>query len=419
MSEPNDTTTQHGPACRFCGTPTRESFADLGSSPPCESFVAAEDILAPEVFYPLHAWVCHECFLVQLDEFVSPEEIFTEYAYFSSYSSAWLEHARVYAEQQIERWGLGPASQVIELASNDGYLLINFVEAGIPALGVEPAANVARVAEDRQVPTRVEFFGEEYAKVLRSEGLRCDLLAANNVLAQVPDLNSFVAGIGIVLKDEGVATIEFPHLLKTMEENQFDQIYHEHFSYFSLYTVEKIFARHGMKVFDVEELWTHGGSIRVYAALAGSAHAETERLQDVRAKERAFGIDDIATYRDFAEQARETKRALVSFLIEAKRAGKRIVGYGAPGKGNTMLNYCGIRTDFLDFTVDRNPYKHGRYTPGTRIPIHAPEKLDEARPDYILILPWNLRDEIVEQLAHAREWGAKFVVAVPTLQVID
>ncbi len=363
--------------------------------------------------------MCGECFLVQLEEYVSPEEIFGEYAYFSSYSSAWLEHARVYSEAQIARWKLGPRSQVIELASNDGYLLTNFVEAGIPALGIEPAANVAKVAEERNVPTRVEFFSEEYAKTLRNEGLQADLVVANNVLAQVPDLNSFVSGIRLVLKPEGVVTIEFPHLLRTMEENQFDQIYHEHFSYFSLHTLEKIFAHHGLRVFDVEELWTHGGSIRVYGTLRDASHEPTERLEQLRGKEEAFGIDRIETYRSFAEQARETKRALLEFLIAAKREGKRIAGYGAPGKGNTMLNYCGIRRDFLDFTVDRNPYKHGRYTPGTHIPIHPPEKIDEEKPDYILILPWNLKDEIVEQLAHAREWGAKFVVPIPRVQVLS
>lgn len=407
------------PGCRFCGTELKESFADLGSSPPCESFVPADRVNVPEVFYPLHAWVCSACFLVQLEEYVSPEEIFTEYAYFSSYSTSWLDHARTYADAQIKRWDLGTDSQVIELASNDGYLLTNFIEAGIPSLGIEPAANVAKVAEGRNVPTRVEFFGEDYAKVLRAEGLRADLLAANNVLAQVPDLNSFVSGIQLVLKPEGVATIEFPHLLKTMEENQFDQIYHEHFSYFSLYTVERIFEHHGLRVFDVEELSTHGGSIRVYAAPSKSSHEATSRLESVRMKEESFGIADLDSYRSFAEQARETKRALLEFLIEAKRAGKRVVGYGAPGKGNTMLNYCGIRTDFLDFTVDMNPYKHGRFTPGTHIPIFAPEKIDEVKPDYILILPWNLKDEIMEQLSHAREWGAKFVVPIPRVQVYE
>ncbi|HTS87889.1 MAG TPA: class I SAM-dependent methyltransferase [Gemmatimonadales bacterium] len=400
--------------CRFCGTPLRHTMVDLGMSPLCESFVPADRVNAMEPFYPLHAWVCERCFLVQLEEYVSGEEIFTDYAYFSSFSDSWLDHCRRYVDQMIGRLGLGSQSFVIEVASNDGYLLQYFVQRGIPCLGIEPAANVAKVAEDKGVRTLVRFFGRETARDLVRQGQRPGLILGNNVLAQVPDLNDFVAGLKILLAPDGVITIEFPHLHQTVVGNQFDQVYHEHFSYFSLYSAERIFAAHGLVLFDVEELPTHGGSIRIYGR-----HAEdeskplTDRLLDLRAREAAAGVDTLAYYADFEERVRETKRKLLEFLIQAKREGKRVVGYGAPGKGNTLLNYCGIRTDFVDFTVDRSPYKQGKFLPGTHIPIHPPDRLREARPDYVLVLPWNLKDEIVSQLAFIREWGGRFIIPIP------
>lgn len=383
-------------------------------SPLCESFLKAEQLDAMEPFYPLHVWVCRKCFLVQLSEYVRPEEIFSEYAYFSSYSQAWLKHAQDYVAMISERLGLGPKSSVVELASNDGYLLQYFVQRGIPCLGIEPAANVAAAARERGVPTQVAFFHEQTARELREAGNHADLVLGNNVLAQVPDLNSFIAGLPIILKDQGTVTFEFPHLMRLLDENQFDTIYHEHFSYFSLISIELIFAKHGLTVFDVEELWTHGGSLRIFARhTADKTRPETDRLKALRARELAAGYDRIETYTQFDAKVRDTKHKLLELLIQAKRAGKRIVGYGAPGKGNTLLNYCGIRTDFIDFTVDRNPYKHGRFLPGTHIPIFAPAKLDEVKPDYIFILPWNLKDEIMAQLSHARSWGAKFIVPIP------
>ncbi|HUJ61575.1 MAG TPA: class I SAM-dependent methyltransferase [Kofleriaceae bacterium] len=407
------------PSCRFCATRLEHVMCDLGMSPLCESFLPADQGNQMEPFFPLKVWVCHECLLVQLEEYVSPEHIFTEYAYFSAFSTAWLEHAKTYVAMISERLGLGARSQVIELASNDGYLLQYFVERGIPALGIEPAANVAEAARKRGVETLVKFFGRELGAELAAQGKRADLVIGNNVLAQVPDLNSFVAGIAAVLAPTGTVTLEFPHLQRLIEGNQFDTIYHEHFSYFSLLAVEKIFAAHGLTLFDVEELWTHGGSIRVY----GRPAADTRRpvsaaVTELRAREERLGFRDMATYAAFEERVRETKRRLLELLIAAKRAGKRIAGYGAPGKGNTLLNYCAIRGDFLDFTVDRNPYKHGRLLPGTHVPIFPPEQIDRAKPDYILILPWNLKDEIMKQLAHARGWGAKFIVPIPEAQIL-
>lgn len=402
--------------CRFCHGALYD-FVDLGMSPLCESFLAKDQLNAAEAFYPLAARVCGDCFLVQLQEYVAPAAIFTEYAYFSAFSEAWLDHARRYAAAMIEKLGLGPASRAIELGSNDGYLLQFFAKAGIPVLGIEPAANVAAAAEKRGVPTRVKFFGTETAQELAAEAIKADLVVGNNVLAQVPDLNSFVAGIRIILKPEGVCTIEFPHLLKTMVGNQFDQIYHEHFSYFSALTVAKVFAAHGLRLFDIEELWTHGGSLRIHACHAGSTRPTETRVAALIAKERAAGLDRLETYAAFVHQVHATKRKLLCFLIDAKAQGKSVAGYGAPGKGNTLLNYCGIRTDFLDYTVDRNPYKHGRYLPGTHIPIFPPEKIAETKPDYVLILPWNLRDEIAAQLAYIRDWGAQFVVPIPEVTV--
>jgi SAM-dependent methyltransferase len=405
--------------CRFCAAPLRHTFVDLGSSPLCESFLTAAELNRMEPFYPLHAYVCETCFLVQLEQYVAPEDIFTEYAYFSSYSDSWVAHARAYVELVTDRLGLGPDSFVVELASNDGYLLQHFVGGGVPVLGIEPAKNVAAVAVERGVPTLTEFFGQALAARLADNGHQADLVIGNNVLAQVPDLNDFVAGVKLLLAPGGVVTLEFPHLAQLMAGNQFDTIYHEHFSYFSLLTTERILAAHGLTLFDVEELPTHGGSLRVWAR-HDEDHAKpvSDRVTGLLAHERASGLDHLDAYSSFAEQVAETKRALLDFLIRAKREGRSVAGYGAPGKGNTLLNYCGVRTDFLDYTVDRNHYKHGRYLPGTHVPIFPPAKLAETRPDYILILPWNLKDEIVRQLAYTRDWGARFVVPIPRVEVL-
>jgi 2-polyprenyl-3-methyl-5-hydroxy-6-metoxy-1,4-benzoquinol methylase len=412
------TRTDHRAACRFCASPLETTFVDLGMSPLCESFLRADQLDQMEPFYPLHAYVCGKCFLVQLQQYVSPEDIFNDYAYFSSYSDSWLAHAKAYSEKMIQLFSLNHESLVVELASNDGYLLQNFVAKGIPALGIEPAANVAEVAVSKGVPTLVKFFGRETAGELAAAGKQADLLLGNNVLAQVPDLNSFVAGMKILLKPRGVITMEFPHLLRLMRENQFDTIYHEHFSYFSLWTVEKIFAAHGLTLFDVEELPTHGGSLRIYARHAEDASNQlSSRVADLRARELATGVNRLETYASFGEQVKETKRGLLEFLIRARREGKRVAGYGAPGKGNTLLNYCAIRTDFLDYTVDRNPHKHGKFLPGTHIPIYPPEHIRETRPDYLLILPWNLKDEIMAQNAYVREWNGRFVVPIPEVRV--
>jgi len=420
VSSNDGTAATSAPTCRHCRTPLRHTLVDLGMSPLCESFLPADQLNTMEPFYPLHVLVCEECFLVQLQEYVAPEAIFSDYAYFSSYAESWLAHARRYSEQMIERWALGPTHQVMEVASNDGYLLQNFVTRGIPALGIEPAANVAAVAVAKGVPTRVAFFGRETARTLVAEGLQADLLAGNNVLAQVPDLDDFVGGMKIVLRSGGVITIEFPHLLKLIEENQFDTIYHEHFSYFSFLTACKIFESHGLPIFDVEELPTHGGSLRIYARHAEDTSKPIEpRVHRLLEREVKEGFDRIERYRTFGKQVEETKRGLLEFLIDTKRAGKSIAGYGAPGKGNTLLNYCGIRTDFIDYTVDRNPHKHGKFTPGTHIPIFSPERIDETRPDYVLILPWNFKDEIMEQMKHIRSWGGKFVVPIPEVKVYD
>ncbi len=409
-----------GGPCRSCGTELDTSFVDLGMSPLCETLLDRSELDRAETFLPLHAWVCRECWLVQLQEYVSREEIFREYAYFSSYSTAWLKHASEYCDMVVPRLALSEASFVVELASNDGYLLQNFVRKGIPCLGIEPAVNVARVASEKGVPSLAEFFGVELARKLVKDGKRANLLLGNNVLAQVPDLNDFVGGMKILLAPGGTITMEFPHLVRLMEENQFDTIYHEHFSYFSLLSVERIFGAHGLALFDVDELWTHGGSLRIWARHASeSDRPASRRLLDLRQREEAYGLRDVGCYARFEERVRETKRKLLEFLIRAKREGKRISGYGAPGKGNTLLNYCGIRTDFLDFTVDRNPYKHGRFTPGTHIPIFPPEKIDAERPDYVLILPWNLKEEIAKQLAHISTWGGKLVVPIPEVRVLD
>ena len=405
--------------CRFCRTPLVHRAVDLGMSPLCESFLDEAHLDRVEPFYPLHAWVCHECFLVQVNEYVAAEDIFTEYAYFSSFSSAWLKHCEHYVGMITERLGLGPDSFVVELASNDGYLLQYFVQRDIPCLGIEPAANVAEHAVALGVPTDVSFFDEAKGRAMAAQGQMADLVLGCNVLAQIPDLNGFVAGIPHVLKPTGTVTIEFPHVLQLFEQNQFDTIYHEHFCYFSLISAEAIFAAHGLTIFDVDELWTHGGSLRIYARpAADESRPVSERVVALRRREEEAGLRDVTYYTAFEQKVRDTKAKLLSLLIEAKREGKTIVGYGAPGKGNTLLNYCGIRTDFLDFTVDRNPHKHGMFLPGTHIPIHPVEKIDEVKPDYILILPWNFKDEILTQMAHVREWGGKFIVPIPEATVL-
>ena len=387
-------------------------------SPLCESYLTADQLNSMEPYYPLHVYVCHRCFLVQVQEYVSPDSIFREYAYFSSYSDSWLAHANAYVEMITARLGLTAASRVVEIGSNDGYLLQYFVARGIPVLGVEPARNVAAAATAKGVPTIAKMFGRQTAGELVASGHQADLLCGANVLAQVPDVNDFVGGMRRLLKPGGVATVEFPHLVRLIEENQFDTIYHEHFSYFSLRSVERIFAAHGLTLFDVEELPTHGGSLRIYARhVEDVAKPVGSRVRELRAREEANGFDRLDRYATFTEQVHETKRRLLEFLIGAKRRGKRIAGYGAPGKGNTLLNYCGIGTDFLDYTVDRNPYKQGKFLPGTHLPIHPPDKLRETRPDYVLILPWNLKDEIIEQLADVRSWGGQFLVPIPDVKV--
>jgi len=404
--------------CRFCGAALLHTFVDLGTSPLCESYVPAERLQDMEPFYPLQVFVCDQCFLVQLPAHVSGEDIFSEYAYFSSYSDSWLAHCRRYAEVIIPRLNLTTASQVIEVASNDGYLLQYFVAHAIPVLGIEPAANVAQVATEKGISTRVGFFGQQMARELVAQGTQADLLVGNNVLAQVPDLNDFVAGLKLLLRPGGVLTLEFPHLMRLVEENQFDTIYHEHYSYFSLSTAERILAAHGLTLFDVEELTTHGGSLRIFGRHSSEpAPAVTERTAALRDREADAGVTSLSYYASFGERVAETKREILEFLISAKRAGKRIAGYGAPGKGNTLLNYCGIRSDFLDYTVDRSPYKQGKFLPGSRIPVLAPEQIYATRPDYVLILPWNIKEEIMDQMSGIREWGGRFVVPIPTLRV--
>jgi SAM-dependent methyltransferase len=407
-----------GPSCRFCGRPLFLSFADLGVQPLANSYLEPGDLGKPETFYPLHVYVCEECWLVQLPQAATPEAIFSDYAYFSSFSESWLRHAERYAEAMTPRLVLGAASRVVEIASNDGYLLRFFKERGVPVLGIEPAANVAAAAEALGIPTVVRFFGTELARELAAQGTRADLLVGNNVLAHVPDLNDFVQGLATLLAPDGVLTMEFPHLLRLMHEDQFDTIYHEHFSYFSLSAARRIFAAHGLVVVDVEELPTHGGSLRVYARHAGDAGPVDDRVAELLARERMAGLDRPGPYRAFAERVRRVKRQLLRFLLDARERGESIAGYGAPAKGNTLLNYCGVGTDLLDYTVDRSPHKQGRYLPGTRIPIHDPDRLRETRPDYVLILPWNLKDEIMGQMADVRSWGGKFVVAIPEVRVL-
>ncbi len=406
--------------CRFCAKPLQHTFVNLGGSPIANDNLTPTQLNRAEKFYPLHAYVCESCLLVQLEEVESPDHIFGDgdYAYFSSYSDSWLRHAKAYTDLMVERFGFNSSSQVIEIASNDGYLLQYFLEKGVPVLGIEPAGNCAKVAIDKGIPTEVKFFGVQTATALAAAGKQADLLLGNNVLAHVPDLNDFVGGMKILLKPNGVITMEFPHLLQLMQQNQFDTIYHEHFSYFSFLTVEKVFAAHGITLFDVQEISTHGGSLRIYGRhTEATDRAVTERVADLKAKEIAAGLDQIPTYLTFSEQVKETKRKLLTFLIEAKRQGKSVVGYGAPAKGNTLLNYCGVGTDFIDYTVDRSPHKQGLFLPGTHIPILSPDQIAETKPDYVLILPWNLREEIAAQMAYIREWGGQFVVPIPEVQV--
>jgi SAM-dependent methyltransferase len=388
-------------------------------SPLANSYVSADKANAMEPFYPLHAYVCAECWLVQLQMYETGEHIFSDYAYFSSFSDSWLAHAKAYTEKMRSRFGLGAGSQVIELASNDGYLLQYFKSAGVPVLGVEPARNVADEAIKKGIPTVVKFFGEQTARELFAEGKTADLLLGNNVLAHVPGLNDFVKGMKIVLKPSGVITMEFPHLQKLVDECQFDTIYHEHFSYFSFITVEKVFAKHGITLFDVEELPTHGGSLRIYGRHSeDSGKPVGERVVALREREKRLGYAGLDLYRSFSRKVMATKRDILEFMIKVKREGKTVVGYGAPAKGNTLLNYCGIRTDMIDYTVDRSPHKQGHFLPGTRIPIYGPEKIRATKPEYLVILPWNLKDEIMSQMAHIREWGGKFVVCIPEVNVI-
>lgn len=404
--------------CRSCGSTLERTFVDLGMSPLANSYIKSEQRNRMEPFYPLHVYVCGQCLLVQLEEFTAPQDIFSDYAYFSSFSDSWLAHAKSYVDMIVERFSVGRDSRVVEIASNDGYLLQNFVALGIPALGVEPAANVAEAAKANGINTKVAFFGEKTARDIVAEGWAADLIIGNNVLAHVPDLNDFVGGLKILLKASGLITMEFPHLLQLMEQNQFDTIYHEHFSYFSFLAVEQVFARHGIKLFDVDELPTHGGSLRIYAAHQDDLSKPIGlRAKELKSREEALGFGRLDHYLSFGPQVEAMKRKLLSFLISAKQEGKQVVGYGAPAKGNTLLNYCGVRTDLINYTVDRSPHKQGHFLPGVRIPIYGPERIRETQPDYLLILPWNIREEIMQQMSHIREWGGKFVVPIPEVKV--
>ena len=407
------------PSCRFCAARLELTVIDLGMSPLCERFLDADEIRLMEPFYPLRVLACEQCYLVQLEALVPPEEIFTEYAYFSSYSSSWVEHARRYVEMVRARLALGPDDFVVELASNDGYLLQHFLGSGIPVLGIDPAANVVKAAEERGVSTLVRFFGRETATELAGQGRCASLVIGNNVIAHVPDLNDFVGGVKIILRESGTATFEFPHLLRLLAGVQYDTIYHEHFSYFSFTTIVRIMGAHGLEVYDVEELPTHGGSLRVYAQHAGGPREITAAVAALLVREEAEGLRSPERYARFREDVVESKRSLLDLLIRLRREGKHVVGYGAPGKANTLLNYCGIRADLLDYTVDRNPYKHGLFTPGTHIPIHPPEMISETRPDYVVALPWNLLDEISRQLTYIGKWGGRLIVPIPTARVVE
>lgn len=405
-------------SCRFCGAALEVVFADLGMSPLANSYLTPAEANAMEPFYPLRAFVCGRCFLVQLEAFETPDRIFSEYAYFSSYSTTWLEHSRRYAEEMVDRFEIDEKSHVVELASNDGYLLQFFHRRQIPVLGIEPASNVAKVALQKGIPTLVEFFGRETASSLAAESA-ADLMIGNNVLAHVPDLNDFVAGIKILLKRGGVLTMEFPHLMRLVEGNHFDTIYHEHFSYFSFLTAKRVFAAHGLRLFDVDELPTHGGSLRIYACHDDDTKRDSAAAVELATREREAGYEDLDMYRGYAKRVLEEKRAILSFLIALKAEGLSIAGYGAPAKGNTLLNFCGVGPDFLDYTVDVNPHKQGHLLPGSHIPIRAPEALAQTKPDVVLILPWNLREEIMEQHGYIRDWGGRFAARAPELRMLD
>ena len=405
--------------CRFCGAGLARTFIDLGMSPLCETYPSTDQLNRGEVYYPLHAYVCEKCWLVQLQEYENVGNIFSDYAYFASFSDSWLKHCEKYCSEMKRRFGLNEQSFVAEVASNDGYLLQYFVRMGIPVLGIEPAANVAKVAVEKGVPTLVRFFGVQAASELAAQGKCADLVAGNNVLAQVPDLNDFVEGLKLMLKPDGVLTLEFPHLLKLIELNEFDTIYHEHFSYFSLLSTIEILKAHGLRIFDVEELKSHGGSLRIFACRTeSSAHAASPAVQKVLTDEIAAQLDRIEGYESFGLQVKETKLKFVEFLLKASREGKTVAGYGAPGKSATLLHFCGVGKDFIQFTVDRSPYKHGRHLPGTRIPIYHPDRIAETKPDYVVILPWNLKSEIMQQLSYIRGWGGKFVVPIPSVEVL-
>ncbi|MCU7726403.1 class I SAM-dependent methyltransferase [Actinoplanes sp. KI2] len=405
-------------ACRLCGASLTATFVDLGMSPLCESFVPADRTDGPETFYPLHVRICADCLLVQLAAYVPGEDIFSDYLYFSSYSTSWVEHARRYAADMTERLALGPDSLVAEVASNDGYLLQHFVAAGIPVVGVEPAANIAEVAREKGIRTEVEFLGARTGAAVAAKYGRADLVAGNNVYAHVPDIVDFSAGLAALVKPTGLVTLEFPHLLRLIERNQYDTIYHEHYQYLSLLTASRALATAGLTVVDVDELSTHGGSLRVHARPAGAVGEPSATVKAVLAAEEAAGLHTLEGHAGFAEAVFGIKRDLLTFLMGARAEGKTVVGYGAPGKGNTLLNHCGIRSDLLAYTVDRSPHKQGWFLPGTHIPIHHPDKIAETRPDYVLVLPWNLRTEITEQLAYIREWGGKLVFPIPTLEVV-
>jgi 2-polyprenyl-3-methyl-5-hydroxy-6-metoxy-1,4-benzoquinol methylase len=404
--------------CRFCNNKLQHTFVDLGMSPLANSYLKHEQLQQMEAFYSLHTYLCEKCFLVQLPEMQSPKHIFSDYAYFSSYSESLLQHARDYTDLMIRRFGFDSKNCIIEVASNDGYLLQYFKEKGIPVLGIEPASNVAESAVGAGIPTIVKFFGTETAKELVAEGNQADLLIGNNVLAHVPDLNDFVEGIHTLLKEQGIVTMEFPHIMRMMADNLFDTIYHEHYSYFSLITVREVFAAHGLKIFDVDEISTHGGSLRIYACHTNDSSKPVEqRIQDLLRKEEDVGFNTLQPYLTFSEKVRETKRNILDFMIKEKRQGKIIAAYGAPAKGCTLLNYCGIRSDFIEYTVDRSPHKQGHYLPGIHIPIYDPDKIRETKPDYLVILAWNLKDEIMKQMSHIQEWGGKFVVLMPEVKI--
>lgn len=406
--------------CRFCGALLKHSFCDLGTSPPSNAFLSEKQLDDTEIFYPLHAKVCELCFLVQLPQYQSPAEIFHEYLYFSSYSKSWVNHVKHYANHAAKRFKLDPSTQVIEIASNDGYLLQHFKARGIPILGVEPAENIAAAAKEKGIPTRVGFFGIEMARAMREEGFSADLLIANNVLAHVPDVHDFVAGLKFLLKPSGRLTLEFPHIQELIDKNQFDTIYHEHFSYFSFLTADQIFSKHGLKIYDVERLDTHGGSLRIYLSHAEDQTALiSEAVLTLRREEMTVGLNKIETYAAFSKKVEECRLEFLAFLLSLRYDGKTIAAYGAPAKGNTLLNYCGIRPDLLPYTVDQNPHKQGRFLPGSRIPVYAPDKIKESKPDYLLILPWNLKEEIMEQMSYIRAWHGRFVAPIPRIQVFS